>query len=196
MCDRRYYDEDLQSECCPEQPVCDTCWKIRVQQTFKDYVIWENKLLAQLQEKGIVPKFKDRQERVRPVPEPEVPVPEGTCSIYELTMTSPDDDVYYLRQSLQKIVESRMFEVIAWKACIELTKAGLPHIHAILYSKKDFLDASKLKTKFKHRAEMVKVRSHANYLNYMKKEDGNAIIADYCQKKGIPQFWDGLPKEV
>lgn len=196
MCDRQYYDEDINQLCCPDQPMCEICWcdirAIRRQET--DVEIQE--YILSLQDQGVIPKFEPKPkkpERVKQVQDP-IPVPPGTDSVYELTLTSPDDDVYYLRQSLQKIVESRMFEVIHFKACIELTQAGLPHIHAILYSKKKFLDATKLKTKFKHRAELSKVRMHSNYLNYIKKEDGNITIQEYCQKKGVPQFWDGPEK--
>lgn len=193
MCDRQYYDEDINQLCCPDQPICETCWRDSRAQRRQETDVALKEYVLHLQAQGVIPKF-DKVKQVkaaRPeVPEP-IPLPPGTESVYELTLTSPDDDVYYLRQSLQKIVESRMFEVISFKACVELTQAGLPHIHAILYSKKKFLDATKIKTKFKHRAELAKVRNLNNYLIYIHKEDGNPIIQDYCQKKGIPQFWDG-----
>lgn len=118
--------------------------------------------------------------------EPPIPAHE---SVYELTLTSTEDDPYYLRMTLERIEKSAMFEIVHYEACIELTKAGLPHLHAILYSKRKTLDASKLKKMFKYRAELKKVRNEIAFINYIKKEDGNPIVYDYCSKKGIPQIW-------
>lgn len=118
----------------------------------------------------------------------------GGESMYELTLTTTKDDPYELRQYLKKIVESRMFEIVYWEACMELTQAGIPHIHAVLYSKRKYLDGSKIKAPkgiaYPYRYEHKRVKMPQNYLNYIKKENGNPIIVDYCLKKGIPQFWD------
>jgi len=114
-------------------------------------------------------------------------------SAYELTLTSTVDDPYYLRSSLKSIVDSAMFDIVNWESCIELTEAGLPHIHAILYSSRKYLDASKIKTKFKYRYELARVRDLDKYLKYIHKEYGNPDIVDYCKRKGIPQF-DEHPK--
>lgn len=193
MCDRQYYDEDIQQMCCPDQPICASCWRDRRAERRKEIDVEIEEHIKMRQAQGLIPTFKEvRPERAKRAEAPNVPVmPPGVASVYELTLTSPDDDVYYLRQSLQKIVESAMFEVKKWEACIELTKAGLPHIHAILYSSRQHLDSTKIKTKFKHLYELKRVRSLNNYLNYIKKENGNPSILAYCEKKGIPQFWDG-----
>lgn len=121
-----------------------------------------------------------------PRPGPPIPVHD---SVYELTLTSVDDDVYYLRTVFHKIVASAQFDVVFWKACVELTKSGLPHIHAILYSTRKYLDASKIKKMFKYRYELKRVRDEVAFNNYILKEDGNPIISNYCEKKGIPQIW-------
>lgn len=118
-------------------------------------------------------------------------------SAYELTLTTTEDNPYLLRETVNKIMASAMFEIISYSACIELTQAGLPHVHAILYSKKKYLDASKIKApkgpiKFPYRYELKRVRNINNYLNYIQKENGNKLIEDYCARKGIPQFWDGV----
>lgn len=146
---------------------------------------------------GLEPRWKARGP-VHPNPgaeEPEPPKPEKDGSVYELTLTSPDDDVYYLRETLSKIVASKMFDVIRWQACIELTKTGLPHIHAILYSHKKYLDGTKIKKMFRHRYELSRVRSEEKYLLYIKKEITNNIVIDYCAKKGIPQIWTSVIPE-
>jgi len=119
-------------------------------------------------------------------------LPYDAASAYELTMTTTKDDPYELRQFLQKIVESKAFAVKGWSACIELQANGMPHIYAVLYSEKNYLDASKIKNriKFPYRFELKRVKSLNNYFKYLKKEDGNASIIEYCLKKGIPQFWE------
>lgn len=138
-------------------------------------------------------KWKKVKPEKPPLPVPAVrrEMPPGASSAYELTLTTPEDDPYYLREALTNIVNSAMFDVHSYEACLELTEAGIPHIHAILYSKKKYLDATKIKTKFKHRYELKRVRDLTKYINYIKKEDGSPIIQEYCLKKGIPQFWDG-----
>lgn len=112
-------------------------------------------------------------------------------SIYELTITTTKDDPYELRQIIFKIAQSAMFEVVSCAACIELTKAGLPHIHAILYSKRKYLDASKIKRFTPYRYELKRVRNESAYTEYIKKEKDNLTVSTYCEKKGIPQFFNG-----
>lgn len=114
-------------------------------------------------------------------------------SLYELTLTTPTDDPYELRQFLDKITKSAMFSVKAYIACIELTKAGLPHIHALLFGNAKYMDASKIKKlKFPYRYELKRVRVPGRYHEYVNKERDNPIVIDYCNKKGIPQFWEFL----
>lgn len=117
-------------------------------------------------------------------------VPANTRSIYELTLTSPVDDPHFLRQKLDLICKSNMFEVISYIGAFELTQARLPHIHAILYSKRKFLDASKMKKMFPHRMEIKKVRDHQAYLNYIFKEKDNPDIIQYCQDKNVTQLFE------
>lgn len=189
MCDRRYFDEDIQEECCPDQPVCENCWRYIIAELRKEKALELEAHIALLQERGVIPRFAKKVPRL-PIVVP--PKPDG--SIYELTLTLPEgtDDPYLLRTTLQKVVNSRMYEVINWAACIELTAKGTPHLHAIIYSKKKYCDGSKLKGKpisYPHRFEFKRVRSEHDYLNYIKKEAGNPVILDYCAKKGIPQYW-------
>lgn len=115
-------------------------------------------------------------------------------SAYELTLTTPptDPDVYRLRDVVKKIYESAIFDCILILACVELTKEGVPHIHALIYSNKKYLDASKLKGspfKFPYRYTLKRVRNLDNYYNYIHKEYDTVSIKDYCLGKGIPQFF-------
>lgn len=111
-------------------------------------------------------------------------------SIYELTLTVPTDDAYSLRQGLLRILQSKMFEIKGFIACIELTKQGLPHIHALLFSNKKYLDSTKIKTMYEWRYELKRVRLPGNYYDYINKEKNNPTVIDYCAQKGIPQFWE------
>jgi len=115
--------------------------------------------------------------------------PSDTKSFYELTLTSTVDDPYALRQWLKQVCDSKMFGVLKFKACMELTKAGMPHIHAILYSSKEYLNTNHIKDKLKfpYRFELAKVRSVKAFLEYISKSKMNDI--DYCDSKGIPQTW-------
>lgn len=117
-------------------------------------------------------------------------------SVYEVTLTTTKDDPYELRQWIKKIADSAMYEVVDMPYCIELTKAGLPHIHAILYSKKQSIDASKIKKlKFPYIYECKRVKDLDAYKNYIIKEKDNPIIIDYCTRKGIDQFSNAVSKE-
>lgn len=138
-------------------------------------------------------------ERAPGVLPPKAEMPPGAVSAYELTLTTVGDHPNELRDYLAKVIKSTVFDVVDWEACIELTEAGLPHIHAILYSRKKYVDASKIKApkgpiKFPWRYELARVKNLDNYLNYIHKENGNPVIKAYCEKHNIPQFWDGKPK--
>lgn len=111
-------------------------------------------------------------------------------SLYELTLTVPADDVYSLRQGFLRILQSKMFEIKGFIACIELTKSGLPHIHALLFSNKKYLDSSKIKTMYEWRYELKRVRLPGNYYDYINKEKNNPMVIDYCAQKGVPQTWE------
>lgn len=136
-------------------------------------------------------------KKVTEVVKPQVPRPKEYLSVYEVTLTSTKDDPYELRQWVNKIAQSAMYSVIDMPYCIELTKAGLPHVHAILYSKKKSIDASKIKKLgFPYRYECKRVKSLDNYENYIMKEKNNPIIIDYCTRKGIQQFDNAIQKEA
>jgi len=131
-------------------------------------------------------------ELIPPEPLPEVIVDKFAPyeSLYELTLTTTVDDPYELRMSLDKIVKSAMFEVKGYIACIELTKNSLPHIHALLFSTRKYIDGSKIKKLYKYRYECKRVRMPKNYYDYLNKEKNNPLVIDYCAKKGIPQIWE------
>lgn len=128
-------------------------------------------------------------------PGPAHPIPEYK-SVYELTLTTTKDDPYELREFLRKVCRSKMYNVVHWKACFELTGAGLPHIHAILYSSNEYCDGTKIKAlKFPYRYEFQCVRNLAAYNNYIIKEENNIDVSIYCQAKGIKQIFDAGTEE-
>ena len=84
-----------------------------------------------------------------------------------------------------------MFDVKAFKACMELQDNGNPHIHAMLWSGKKVLNSNhiKAKIKFPYRFSLKFVRRQENFYNYILKEKDSPNIIEYCQRKGIPQLW-------
>lgn len=136
---------------------------------------------------------RKREEETKPKTLPRAEAtPPAAKHIYELTLTTTKDDPYELRTALNKIIKSKMFNVKKYVACMELTKNNLPHVHACLWMDCKYVDVSKVKKFISYRYEFKPVRDLDAYLNYIKKEDGNNIIREYCQKKGIEQIW---PKE-
>lgn len=116
---------------------------------------------------------------------------EGVESVYELTLTTTKDDPYEIRQYFQKICESKMFAVKAFKACFELQENGHPHIHAMIWSGKKVLNSNHVKTKIKfpYRFSLKFVRRQLNFYNYILKEKDDPTIIEYCLRKGIQQLW-------
>lgn len=126
------------------------------------------------------------------VPLPEVAQLDGVKSVYELTLTTTKNDPQELLVYLTKITASRMFSVLGYKACFELTKAGLPHIHVMLWSGKDYLNVAHIreKIKFPYRFELKRVRLQQNFYNYIHKELGNKEVEAYCNNHNISQIWE------
>lgn len=112
----------------------------------------------------------------------------GQKSIYELTLTTAKDDPKALISAIDKILKSKMVSSLQSLYAVELTKSGLPHIHAIVYSSRRFIDASKIKSFWTERFELKKVISEEHYLNYILKEKNNSDIISYCKKHNISQF--------
>lgn len=189
MCDGRsyfeYFDADLAAPwrmgLCTMCPPCDRCVE-RDRLDLSDYdAKFIRKCMTQL---GYKVAHK--------VLTPEVFDMHGAKSVYELTLTTTKDDPVELVNYLNKIVKSAMFDVSYWESCIELTQAGVPHIHAILYCKRDHIDASKIKApkgiNFPYIYTCKKVRSLKGFINYIRKEENNPLIIEYCRVKGVSQF--------
>lgn len=133
-------------------------------------------------------------DKTRPAPAlPDIPAYQ---SYYEVTLTSTKDDPYELRQWVSKIAKSKMFGSKDMPYCIELTKRGLPHIHALLCSDKKYIDSTKIKSLgFPYRYTCDRVKNLDAFNNYINKEKNNPLIIDYCKRKGIPQFDNAVQKE-
>ena len=84
-----------------------------------------------------------------------------------------------------------MFDVKGYKACFELQKNGMPHIHAMIWSGKKVLNKNHLtgKLKFPYICTLSFVRRQENFYNYILKNKMSPDIIEYCQRKGIPQLW-------
>lgn len=111
-------------------------------------------------------------------------------SVYAMTLTTSEDDPYMLRDFIIKFTNSRMYRVSAIAYSFELTKKGIPHIHAMVWSTKKYLDAKKIEQRlgFKGRYTLDKVNDEISYANYMLKDRSNQDVIDYCTKKGITQI--------
>lgn len=189
-----HFDADRQMpQCMIGGNMCDDCW-VASRQMFRAEMdkILEDTLIAN----GILkPKPK-----IDIVQFPEIKDIEGVASVYELTLTTTKDDPYELRQYFQKIYESKMFDVKAFKACMELQKNGNPHIHAMLWSGKRVLNSNHIKSKIKfpYIFSLKFVRRQENFYNYILKSEKNNNIEDidYCNRKGIPQQWSSQEKEA
>lgn len=193
MCDNQYFDEDTFKFECWEQPICDACWK----QKRLEFSEWLSAYAKRCFEASTYCKKP-------PVPV-QRPVETGVrhevvygnllrqafpnaSSYYELTLTVDKDEPQILFDGLNTFVKSAMFDVIGWMACVELTKTGLPHIHAFIVSSRKYLDASKVKKVYAYRAELKRVRMVDNYINYLLKNKNDVSTIAYCKEKGIPQF--------
>ena len=119
---------------------------------------------------------------------------QGIKSVYELTLTTPDDDPLPLRRFLDRVVSSKMFGVLAFTACFELTKNGMPHIHAMLWSSKNLLNSNHIRVKmgYPHRFTLSKVRMETNYWDYIHKDCDNPETQAYCAKHDLEQIWGGV----
>lgn len=182
--------------CYGEDPYCTVCAIIRDGLGPVDRDPWMVAFLADIRERFAPPPPNPAHIIGDPEPLPEEIHDrfEPYESIYELTLTTPDDDPYELRSALERIVKSAMFEVKGYIACLELTVKGIPHIHALLFSNRKYIDGSKIKALYTYRYECKRVRRPADYYEYLQKEDGNPLVEDYCVKKGIPQLWSWPPE--
>lgn len=119
---------------------------------------------------------------------PDIPI---HSSVYHLTLTSNVDDPYEIRNTFHKFIKSAQVEAVYWIAALELTKAGLPHIHVVIYSARKYVDVKKISQAkyFRGRFQLNTVRNLDNYLLYINKNFRSLITEEYCARKGVPQFW-------
>lgn len=130
---------------------------------------------------------------------PELEGVEGVRSVYELTLTMVKDDHVELLKWFDKIRKSKMFDVKAFKACIELQENGNPHLHACLWSGKKHLNRNhvKDKIKFPNRFSLEMVRNQPKFYEYILKAQTKNIDKDidYCKQHNIPQTWSSKLEE-
>lgn len=115
-------------------------------------------------------------------------LPDG--SIYELTLTVPSvDDLKELIDGFYKIITSKMYEIHYYEGCIELTKAGVPHIHAMLVCGNKTPKASTIKKLYKYRFTCQKARMPDAFREYVWKGWGDFLIKNFCEDYNIRQFF-------
>lgn len=59
---------------------------------------------------------------------------------YLITFTRPSDerDPHDVLECARKVVRSKQVNALMWAMCLELTQAGAPHVHIVLFSEKYF----------------------------------------------------------
>lgn len=113
-------------------------------------------------------------------------------SMYELTLTTTDPDPSVLIRNFLKVVNSAMFAVKGYIYCVELTKAGLPHIHAMLFCTRKYIDSSKIKKLYGYRYSCSRVKNARHYYDYIGKEKENPEVQAYCDAHHIQQIVEFL----
>lgn len=109
-------------------------------------------------------------------------------SYYELTLTQPDGDErpHALLAMCDKIVTSKIFGVVDYLYCLELTEKGVPHVHMFISTSKKYLDATKVK--WPYRFSLSRVRSVPDLIKYILK-DVDPRIGAYCILHSVSQFY-------
>lgn len=126
-------------------------------------------------------------------PRPDLgPLPEGTA--FEVTLTVPPDDstvimIKTLADGFYKILGSKMWDIVYYEACVELTKAGIPHIHAIVVCGGRPLKAANAKKLYPHRMSVTRAKDLVALRDYVWKGWGNISEKNFCDDHNIRQFF-------
>lgn len=111
------------------------------------------------------------------------------CKYYELTLTVPvrdDKTPYELLPWITKFITMKTFKVLDWMYVVELTDAGMPHIHALVATR-GYVDKSKFK--YPHRFELKVVRDLGNYINYLHKDIYDPLHIQYKVQYGLQTLY-------
>lgn len=127
-------------------------------------------------------------------------IDDGREKIYFLTLTCVKRKPFELYQSLQKIINSKMFKIKKYVYSWELTKQGDPHIH-MLYTTDVYNDASKMlpiNNMERINLKMVPRKEYFVVLNYILKDSQSTNMHDYCTNNKIDQIVSShqLPKSI
>lgn len=117
--------------------------------------------------------------------------PKETKSVnyYEITLTTVDDEPQKIIEKMHKILTSKMLPKIdRWEACLELTAQGKPHLHILAETEGRILP-SRIKKIYKERFTCTKVRNLEAFRKYIKKEEQNEAVINYCLNKKCDQFY-------
>lgn len=137
-------------------------------------------------------KFEITQEvkqMIEDVLDKKFPKTENKQNQFEVTLTTVSTEPYKLIETMNKIVNSKMFEITTWKACLELTANDRPHIHMWISSPSQ-IQPSRIRKIHKERFTCSRVRNPQAYLEYLEKEKENAKVINYCLEKECSQFYN------
>lgn len=115
---------------------------------------------------------------------------------WELTLTTDVNDPHTLLSDFRRIVSSKMFIISSYYAVIELTKVGIPHIHAYIESTK--INASRIRKLYKKRFTLSRVRNLKAYKDYLDKDKDDIILVNYLKEKKLSRVYsyNGIPQEI
>lgn len=106
--------------------------------------------------------------------------------LYAVTATTTLYDPNPLLKGAKRLLDVKgVFRV---SGVVELTDAGRPHIHLIVYSK-DYINKATIACRFKNFTK-VKKRNDSGWDVYMEKDRNNEKLLEYCTKWNIKRTFD------
>lgn len=144
----------------------------------------------------IVEEILTKKGIIQPAPQPEITsvvtppetftLPDGTVSLYEITLTTPTENPSILEQYVNKILTSKMYKVLGYIYSYELTQSGLPHVHMLVCCGVEYFNSSKLK--YPYRATFTKVRDPDAFFAYITKSKDDKNVQQFCKKHNLQQI--------
>lgn len=165
------------------------CFKTAYPDDYQDrYIEWE-----QISRHPVLAKHAPSLIPREYLPRPDLgELPQGP--VHEFTLTVPSGEshpemIKTLADGFYKVISSKMWDVAYYEACVELTKAGIPHIHAIVVCDAKPMKAANAKKLYPHRLSVTRAKDVTALRDYVWKGWGDFLIKNYCDNHYIRQFF-------
>lgn len=121
--------------------------------------------------------------------------PGGKLRWYFATLTiSSENTIHELLDGFQKLMCSKMVDIISYTRCIEFHKDGRPHMH-IYYSSRKNLDRKKFSNLYKYgRVDFQFVKNHIAIVKYITKEINNKKLISYLKEYETTVIETNIPE--